>query len=145
MHGTGEPRPRANACSGCAHIVVPRARVSGNFRGSPSPGLAEPRSPDHRPHRPLREILALLDGAGEIRRETSIPVGPVPGPIAVGGIDDADGLPDLAVPSPGADAIALPVTGATALTSDNLFVNSTWVVTYNNGNPAKVLRKIDNR
>jgi hypothetical protein len=31
--------------------------------GSASPGLPEPRSADHVDHRPLREILALLDGA----------------------------------------------------------------------------------
>jgi uncharacterized protein (TIGR00299 family) protein len=37
--------------------------VHDHHPGSPSPGLEEPRSADHIPHRPVREILALLDGA----------------------------------------------------------------------------------
>jgi uncharacterized protein (TIGR00299 family) protein len=37
--------------------------VHDHHPGPPSPGLAEPRSADHVPHRPLGEILALLGGA----------------------------------------------------------------------------------
>jgi uncharacterized protein (TIGR00299 family) protein len=37
--------------------------VHDHHAGSPSPGLGEPRSADHIAHRPLREILALLDSA----------------------------------------------------------------------------------
>ena len=37
--------------------------VHDDHTGSPSPGLEEPRSADHVAHRPLREILDLLDGA----------------------------------------------------------------------------------
>jgi uncharacterized protein (TIGR00299 family) protein len=37
--------------------------VHDHLPGSPSPGLEEPPPADHIPHRPVREILALLDGA----------------------------------------------------------------------------------
>ena len=62
--------------------------------GSPSPGLGEPRSADHVPHRPLREILALLDGAElpdrvrERARAVFVRLGEVEG--AIHGVDPTD-------------------------------------------------------
>ena len=62
--------------------------------GSPSPGLAEPRSVGHATHRPLREILALLDGAElpdrvrERARAVFVRLGEVEG--AIHGVDPTD-------------------------------------------------------
>jgi len=62
--------------------------------GSPSPGLGEPGSADHIPHRPLREILALLDGAElpdrvrERARAVFVRLGEVEG--AIHGVDPTD-------------------------------------------------------
>jgi uncharacterized protein (TIGR00299 family) protein len=62
--------------------------------GSSSPGLREPRSADHIAHRPLREILALLDGAElpdrvrERARAVFVRLGEIEG--AIHGVDPAD-------------------------------------------------------
>ena len=61
--------------------------------GSPSPGLGEPAQP-HIPHRPLREILAMLDGADlpervrQRARAVFVRLGEVEG--AIHGIDPGD-------------------------------------------------------
>ena len=68
--------------------------VHDDHTGSPSPGLEEPRSADHVAHRPLREILDLLDGAElpdrvrERARAVFVRLGEVEG--AIHGVDPAE-------------------------------------------------------
>ena len=68
--------------------------VHDHHSGSPSPGLAEPRSADHVPHRSVRDILALLDGAElpervrERARAVFLRLGEVEG--AIHGVDPTD-------------------------------------------------------
>ena len=68
--------------------------VHDDHTGSPSPGLEEPRSADHVAHRPLREILELLDGAElpdrvrERARAVFVRLGEVEG--AIHGVDPAE-------------------------------------------------------
>jgi uncharacterized protein (TIGR00299 family) protein len=68
--------------------------VHDHHLGSPSPGLGEPRSADHIAHRPLRDILALLDGADlpdrvrERARAVFVRLGEVEG--AIHGVDPTD-------------------------------------------------------
>jgi uncharacterized protein (TIGR00299 family) protein len=68
--------------------------VHDDHTGSPSPGLEEPSSADHVAHRPLREILDLLDGAElpdrvrERARAVFVRLGEVEG--AIHGVDPAE-------------------------------------------------------
>jgi uncharacterized protein (TIGR00299 family) protein len=68
--------------------------VHDDHTGSPSPGLEEPSSADHVAHRPLREILELLDGAElpdrvrERARAVFVRLGEVEG--AIHGVDPAE-------------------------------------------------------
>jgi uncharacterized protein (TIGR00299 family) protein len=68
--------------------------VHDDHTGSPSPGLEEPRSAEHVAHRPLREILDLLDGAElpdrvrERARAVFVRLGEVEG--AIHGVDPAE-------------------------------------------------------
>lgn len=68
--------------------------VHDDHPGSPSPGLEEPRSADHVAHRPLREILDLLDSADlpdrvrERARAVFVRLGEVEG--AIHGVDPAE-------------------------------------------------------
>jgi uncharacterized protein (TIGR00299 family) protein len=68
--------------------------VHDDHTGSPSPGLEEPRAAEHVAHRPLREILNLLDGAElpdrvrERARAVFVRLGEVEG--AIHGVDPAE-------------------------------------------------------
>ncbi|MGE5210778.1 MAG: nickel pincer cofactor biosynthesis protein LarC [Acidobacteriota bacterium] len=68
--------------------------VHDDHTGSPSPGLEEPRSAEHVAHRPLREILDLLDSADlpdrvrERARAVFVRLGEIEG--AIHGVDPAD-------------------------------------------------------
>jgi uncharacterized protein (TIGR00299 family) protein len=70
------------------------ANVVVHDHGSPSPGLGEPRSAGQIPHRPLRDILALLDAAElpdrvrERARAVFVRLGEVEG--AIHGVDPTD-------------------------------------------------------